>query len=165
VTATIDKFFKEQGLRPMGTLAHVGIKGMKWGIRRSDTQLAKASSHPGTSDDAAKAKATLSAIKKGGTSAVSDADLNHLVNRINLEKRYSEIKSSTSLSKKTHTKMRSLLSVGDTINTAVKFAGSPAGRILASKLGLKNVTDVASKAIKDSKIATNPPTPPKEPKD
>lgn len=162
MTATLDKFFKEQGLRPIGTLAHVGVKGMKWGVRRSDAQLAK--TNP-TSADAARAATTQKAIKKGGTSAVSDADLNHLVNRISLEKRYADVKTSTSVSTRTHSKIRTLLSAADTINTAVRFTASPAGRLLAKTVGLDKAVASASKAIKDSKIATNPPPVPKEPKD
>lgn len=162
MTTKLDKFFKNQGIQPIGTLAHVGVKGMKWGVRRSDAELAKANS---SSADAARAAATQKAIKKGGTSAVSDADLNHLVNRISLEKRYADIKTSTSVSTKTHSKIRTLLSAADTINTAIRFTASPAGRMIAKQIGLDKAVASASKAIKDSKVATNPPPPPKEPKD
>lgn len=129
----LEKFFIEQGLRPMGTLVHYGIKGMRWGIRRSDEELARANSS--SSVDAIRARETLTAIKKSGSlSAASDADLNHLVNRINLEKRYSEIQSSAF--EKGHNQVKTLLSVGDTANKAISFANSPAGKLLASSLGL-----------------------------
>jgi hypothetical protein len=148
VTTKLDSFFAAQGLRPMGTLAHFGIKGQKWGVRRSDSQL---SSSKGSSEaaDAARARTTQAAIKKaGGTSSVSDADLNQLVNRLNLEKRYTDIKSSTSLSTKTQSKVKKVLSIGDTMNAAIRFSASPAGKLLASKVGLSKISDVATLAVK-----------------
>lgn len=131
----LEEFFKNQGLQPIGSLAHWGIKGMRWGIRRSDAELARGSA------DAVRAKETATTIKKSGTlSSVSDADLRHLVSRINLEKSYSDAvtvtKSSTAA--KTHSSVRSLLGVGDTMNKAIGFANSPAGKLLASALGQKS---------------------------
>lgn len=148
MTTKLDKFLIDQGIRPMGTLAHVGIKGMKWGIRRSDAQLARSAAksakealpRKNESADAARARVTQSTIKKTkSSSSVSDADLNHLVNRINLEKRYSEItssKNSIPIYKSADKKINALLKVGDTMNKAYNFANSPAGRIVAAKLGL-----------------------------
>jgi hypothetical protein len=133
MTTKLDNFFKDQGIQPMGTLAHFGIKGQKWGVRRSDSQLSS------NSADAARAAATQTAIKKGGVSSVSDADLNHLVNRVNLQKRYSEVtstKGNTSLTKTVSKSTKTLLAVGEVMNKAISFANSPAGRILATKVGL-----------------------------
>jgi hypothetical protein len=68
-----------------GSLEHFGIKGMKWGVRRKNP-----SSSP-TSDDASKAKETLKIVKKHGTSAVSNKDLQDLVTRMNLEQNYARL--------------------------------------------------------------------------
>jgi hypothetical protein len=158
VTTNIDKFFKEQGLLPIGTLAHYGIKGQRWGFRRSDAQLAKSASKTLDAADAVRAATTQAAINKAkSTSVVSDADLNHLVNRLNLEKRYVDIKASTSTSTKTHSKIKTLLSVGDTLNKAVSFSQSPAGQMLASKLGLAKVATGkhTAAAVAAAKKATN----------
>lgn len=133
MTTPLETFLKEQGPQTLGSLAHWGIKGMKWGIRRSDSELARANGS--SSADAVRAKETLTSIRKSGSlSAASDADLNHLVNRINLEKRYAEIQSSTF--EKGHTQVKSLLSVGDTANKMIQFANSPAGKLLSSSLNL-----------------------------
>jgi len=67
-------------------------------------------------------------------SAVSDSDLQHLVNRINLEKRFAEVDPSTF--DKGHQRLKKALDVGKTMNDAIKFANSPAGNLLASQLGL-----------------------------
>lgn len=145
-TNKLERFFESQGLQPIGTLAHWGVKGMKWGVRRSDAQLAKASTE---SPDAVRARATAATIKKTKSlSSVSDADLNHLVNRINLEKRYSEISKGSDIKplKTTHNAAKALLGVGKTMNTAIEFARSPTGRLLASKFGLTGITKTADKA-------------------
>lgn len=55
-------------------LSHAGVKGMKWGVRRSDKELA-----------AARAKATSDA--KG----MSDTDLRAKINRIQMEKQYIDL--------------------------------------------------------------------------
>jgi hypothetical protein len=128
-------------------LAHYGIKGMKWGFRRTDAQLAKARTD--ISPDAARAQKTLATIKSTkSVSSVSDADLNHLINRINTEKRYAEIATSKEVKPlaTTHKGIKIALGAGKTMNAAISFARSPAGRLLASKAGLKKVVDVADKA-------------------
>jgi hypothetical protein len=135
VTTQLEKFLKDQGLRPLGTLAHFGIKGMHWGIRRSDAQLARANGS--ASADAARAKATLNSIQSSGSlSTASDSDLNHLVNRINLERRYTEINTSPSAVTKGHETIKTLLDAGTTMNRAISFVNSPAGKLLSSHLGL-----------------------------
>lgn len=133
MTTKLENFFTSQGLRPVGNLAHWGIKGMRWGIRRSDAELARANGS--ASADAVRAKETLTSIKRSGSvAAASDSDLRHLVNRINLEKQYSDIQNSTF--EKGHAQVKTLLSVGDTANRAIQFSQSPAGKLLASSLGL-----------------------------
>lgn len=135
----LNVFYESLNLK--GTdLAHWGVKGMKWGIRRSDDELARLSGGQTEADDAARARQTLTQIKKAKSLAVaSDSDLNHLVSRLNLEKRYVDIKTSTSVVTKTDSKINSLLKVGDTMNRAYSFANSGAGQLLGEKLGLIKV--------------------------
>lgn len=79
-------------------LEHHGIKGMHWGVRRSrgsdglvGGSSKKTSSHP-LSDDAKRAQETHARIKSaGGTHVVSNQDLQHLVNRMNLEQQFSRL--------------------------------------------------------------------------
>jgi hypothetical protein len=149
MTDKLETFFTSQGLKPVGSLAHWGIKGMKWGIRRSDEELARASSD---SADAIRARETLAAIQsKGSLSAASDADLNHLVNRINLEKRYAEVNPSGF--ERGHAQIKTVLKVGQTMNEAVRFANSPAGRLLASSLGLSKSSGKHAKPVSLSSVS------------
>lgn len=79
-------------------LEHHGVKGMKWGIRRAivgGRATGAPSGHAtAKSADAAKAHDTAAKIKTGGTHAVSNQDLQHLVTRMNLEQQFSRLSSS-----------------------------------------------------------------------
>lgn len=65
------------------TLAHFGIKGMRWGFK-------KAPSGP-PSDDSKRAGELASRVKTGGTRNLSNKELQDLVTRINLEQQYSKL--------------------------------------------------------------------------
>lgn len=61
-------------------LYHYGIKGMKWGVRRTEAQLARAKGS-----------------KKEDISSMSDDELRRRVNRLNMEQQYKKLtESSTS---------------------------------------------------------------------
>ena len=75
-------------------LAHYGVKGMKWGVRRRRDDGGGKSSAPKhkVSDDAQAAKDFKTRAKSGGTDTLSNKELQHLVNRMNLEQQYSRLK-------------------------------------------------------------------------
>lgn len=84
-------------------LAHYGVPGMKWGVRRSNKQLAKAAKKQAkkdkkegknASEDAKKAKAAADKVKKEGVKSLSNKELQQLNTRLNLEKQYSQLSSS-----------------------------------------------------------------------
>ena len=91
-------------------LAHYGVKGMKWGVRKDR----KSSSGSGAiarrrakraankaqkeadrslpaSEDATKAKVARRKARNASTDVLSNEELQHLVNRLNLEKRFADL--------------------------------------------------------------------------
>lgn len=74
-------------------LAHSGVKGMKWGVRRkvdSTTGLVARTD----SADQIHADRIASKIKKGGTSAVSNRDLKDFASRIQAEQEFNRANAS-----------------------------------------------------------------------
>lgn len=96
-------------------LEHYGVKGMKWGVRKSDktsnvsgntvrtskrgkikgVELSKDNKSKAArpSDDKTEASILEQRIKKGSTDSLSNKELELVVNRKNLEKRYAEVTS------------------------------------------------------------------------
>lgn len=91
-------------------LAHVGVKGMKWGVRKDrssksgpqDVTVKKTATnnlkatggakHP-VHDDAVKAAQAKQKAKKSGTSSLSNAELKALTQRMNLEQQLADLDS------------------------------------------------------------------------
>lgn len=67
-------------------LYHHGIKGMRWGVRRSEAQLARARQR---AEDKAKKKEMKKAVKN--RRLLSDEDLQKKINRIEKEKKLKEL--------------------------------------------------------------------------
>ena len=79
-------------------LAHHGILGMKWGVRRSEAQLARARGHSSkSSDDKNEVSARKVAVKNRRTmSAIEDqgkltADLKKKIERLKLEREFKNL--------------------------------------------------------------------------
>ena len=109
-------------------LAHFGVKGMKWGVRKNRSGSA--------SEDAQRADAAKKKIKtEGGIKALSNNELRDLVNRMNLEQQYSNLtgQKKSTLAKGGQT-AKTILSTGKTVNEAIAFANSPAMKLLKEQL-------------------------------
>lgn len=68
-------------------LAHYGVRGMRWGVRRTRAQL------DSDSEDA-RTKKTLQGVvakNRGSTDPLSNQELQTLVTRLNLEQQYSNL--------------------------------------------------------------------------
>lgn len=75
-------------------LAHYGVKGMKWGVRRN-----RSSSKPAASEDATRASEFAARAKKGGSKTLSNKELQDLVTRMNLEQQYARLQPPSKKSK------------------------------------------------------------------
>ncbi|QEQ93505.1 hypothetical protein SEA_GIRLPOWER_6 [Streptomyces phage GirlPower] len=125
---------------------------MKWGVRRSDAELARASSSGGSSESrptpkpkvSADVKAAMAAQRKiaeGGTQTLSNQELQGLLTRMNLERQYRNIASpppgSPEKSKvdKGHDTVKKALAYGETIEKVRKFLDTPTGSAVKTGLG------------------------------
>jgi hypothetical protein len=70
-------------------LAHYGIRGMHWGVRRENPS---GSSEP--SADVQRVRSAMAKINRGDTSALSNKELQDVVTRMNLDQQYSRLSSS-----------------------------------------------------------------------
>lgn len=74
-------------------LAHFGVRGMRWGVRRSDVELARAAGgKQPASEDAIKAVTAAAKVRSANSlNVLSSAELQTLVKRMNLEQQYVDL--------------------------------------------------------------------------
>lgn len=87
-------------------LEHFGVRGMKWGVRKTNDSAS-------VSNDSRIASVTQEKINKSGVRSVSNDDLQRLVTRLNLERQYSSIKPKSGTE-------RALSFIGNTLVTVGK---------------------------------------------
>lgn len=124
-------------------LAHYGVKGMKWGVRKSEDSDDGSSSakkeKPGPSDDVVKVDGHQSVIKAGGTRALSNKELKEVVDRMNLEQQYSTLKTKSGTTvggkiDKGHEFIKKGAGFGETGVKIYNMVNSPAGTALRKLL-------------------------------
>ena len=105
---------------------HIGVKGMKWGVRRSREERERA-----RSADANTLRDVKSKAKKTKIASLSNQELQAAITRMNLEKQYVSLnQSSYSKGKKF---MKELIGIGKTANEINSFANSPVGTAMGNK--------------------------------
>ena len=129
-------------------LEHFGIKGMKWGVRRESSG---SSSSPSTVSvkkaafgnglratggkglpahgDAIKAAKSQQRLKKSGVSSLSNKELKSLVERMDLEQRYSGI-----VEKRSQSREKKVKKFIETSKTAWNMAPDPVKKAAAQKV-------------------------------
>jgi RimJ/RimL family protein N-acetyltransferase/2'-5' RNA ligase len=124
------------------SLSHYGVKGMKWGVRRSDAELASAPSgpKPRLSDDAKVVEKLHGKIETSGTSSLSNQEMRQYLERMDLERRFQQSITSPSprdqaIIDRGHNQVKRILAIGNTIEKTRKFLETPTGE--AVKTGVK----------------------------
>jgi len=130
-------------------LSHYGVKGMRWGVRKSDSGGGSSSTAQTTpkaraSEDAKAVEKAFGKINRGGTDALSNHELQNVVTRLNLEQQYHRLTSEPTPRQKNaldsgHTAVKQVLSIGKTVNEVHKFMNSPAGKALKAAFGVAKV--------------------------
>lgn len=110
-------------------LFHYGILGMKWGVRRTEAQLARARNKGEVSEDYAKAHS------KKSVKSMSDSELRSRLNRIQMEQQYAKV-------------LESDVGAGRRfVNKAIK-AGTTVATLTTTALTIYNNFDKIKKLVK-----------------
>lgn len=116
-------------------IQHYGVKGMKWGVRRSDAQLARASKarkQDNRSGDRKLIDKSIEKSKAKGVGSLSNKQLKQINSRLELEKKYNQLNTKKSPVDKGLDRTKKILAVGAAVNGAIAFSKSPAGQAIAS---------------------------------
>lgn len=118
-------------------LAHYGILGMKWGVRRTETQLARARGKKAPDEDAS--DDYKKAHSKKSVKSMSDKELRDRLNRLNMEQQYNKLTSEKSTGRKLVEQV-----VG---NAAKELAKNYASKYMAkaAEAGIKAAIELAKK--------------------
>jgi ribosomal protein S18 acetylase RimI-like enzyme/2'-5' RNA ligase len=115
-------------------LAHYGIKGMKWGVRRVASESGS-SPKPTASSDAKLASAAQTKINSGGIKSASNHEIQLLVNRMNLERQYSQLQTQQKSSlEKGNQLTQKILKTGKTVEDVRRFLETPTGKVVKNTL-------------------------------
>lgn len=129
------------------SLAHYGVKGMKWGVHKSDpgSSSGKSSAGPRLSDDAKNVSRLHDKIMTKGTGSLSNQEMRQFLERMNLERQYNQMMSdppTKSSVDRGHDQVKKYLAYAQTYDNVQKFMDSKTGQ--AIKTGLKTAAAAAA---------------------
>ena len=121
----------DRGRSAMGdVLSHYGVKGMKWGVTRSDS--GKSASR---SEDARDFERNTKKIQSHGTQALSNKEFQSVLNRMNMENQFHNLtKDNKDLLDNGHQQVKKILKIGKTVEEARKFLDTPTGKAVKNGL-------------------------------
>lgn len=112
-------------------LSHYGVLGMHWGRRKDKVGkvkvAAKSEGRTKPSEDAVKAKTFEKTAKTNGTASLTNAELQQLVTRKNLEQQYNRLSPNTV--KKGNDHVKEVLAIAGTATAGYALYKSPLGQI------------------------------------
>lgn len=114
-------------------LRHYGILGMKWGVRRSEAQLARARGKKSSDDDVSEDYKKAHSSKS--VKSMSDAELRNRLNRLQMEQQYSKL-NPTAVSK------------GRDVASKILKAGTTVATVTSTALTIYNNFDKIKKLVK-----------------
>lgn len=119
-------------------LAHYGILGMKWGIRRTEAQLARARGKKTPDEDAS--DDYKKAHSKKSVKSMSDKELRDRLNRLNMEQQYKKL---TTPEKSAGQKVVEQVVGGAAKQIAVSYVSKYMSK--AAEAGIKAAIEIAKK--------------------
>ena len=121
----------------MEYLAHHGVKGQRWGVRRTKAALARAAKREGRPASPEHARAA--ALSKKKRSELTNDELKFLNERKNLEQNFDRL--NPSIVAKGHNRTKAVLAVAGTAVAISNLARSPAGQatIKAGRIAVQNL--------------------------
>ena len=126
-------------------LEHFGVKGMRWGVRKKQEPVSTGVAKTPMSSDATLASKISTKARTSGMSSLSNAELQALNQRLQLERQYSSLVGSPA-TKSGMDKVQNVMKVVGTVNTVINLANSPAGKA-AIAMGKTAVTSALTYSV------------------
>lgn len=128
-----------RGSAAVDELIHYGVKGMKWGVRKSDS----VSGGSTRSEDAREFERNTRRIQAHGTRSLSNRELQSVLIRMNMENQYHNmLGQNRDLLDSGQQTAKKIIGLGKTIEDARKFLNTPTGQLI--KKGLVTAATVGA---------------------